>query len=159
MKKKKLVCKGNYETWTEFLTFRLFSNVWRKRRQFKDFWLVDLKNWKNWNLLNRDFLLKRMNISSQIFVTSGTKQKYLDWYLEKMLSRKERYLFLQSSTKSFFLLIFFSWMHDLRERKKRKLLYFCIVIQFCYCSYFLYIIQWDQRFEIYNVFNQNPDKA
>jgi len=27
VKKKKLVCKGKFETWTEFLTFRLFLNV------------------------------------------------------------------------------------------------------------------------------------
>ena len=158
-REEKLVCKGIWDLDLIFDYLTIFTCVTKKKTKewFKIFDKWTLKIGTIWNLLKTEIFLKRMNISSQIFVTSGTKQKYHDWYLEKMLSRKER--FFTKFKQELFLLIFFSWMHDLRERKKRKLLYFCIVIQLCYCSYFLYIIQWDQRFEIYNVFNQIPDKA
>merc|ERR1712029_945768 len=77
---EKLVCKGNFETWTEFFDIStIFKCVTKKKtNSLKIFDKWTLKIGKIETSLNRDFLLKRMNISSQIFVTSGTKQKYLD---------------------------------------------------------------------------------
>ena len=90
---EKLVCKGIWDLDLIFDYLTIFTCVTKKKtkKKFKIFdkWTLKIGK-KNWNLLKTEIFLKRMNISSQIFVTSGTKQKYLDWYLEKMLSRKER---------------------------------------------------------------------